>query len=120
MDYAYKVADRREGKENNGNPTAPKGKHFRGMKISQLSLVENFPVSLELEITSGSQVTTVYSHLTEIYMLPEIPSYDLSIIIISEHFSNKRSLSLTSIKHGSQSSKSCGRVLSLVDTIISE
>lgn len=80
-------------KKNNEKPTNPKGKHFRGMKISQLrSLVENFPVSLKLEIESGFQVTTIYSHLTKIYVLPEVLSYDLSIIITGEHFCNKMSL----------------------------
>lgn len=74
-------------------PTKPKEKHFRGMKISQLrSLVENFPVSLKLEIEFGFQITAIYSHLTEIYVLPEISSYDLVLIITGEHLCNKRSL----------------------------
>jgi len=63
------------------------------MRISQQrNLVENFLVSLKLEIKSGFQVTKIYSHLTEIYVLPEIVSYDISIIITGEHFCNKRSL----------------------------
>lgn len=74
-------------------PQVPKRKYLRDMKISQLrSSVENSPVALKLGIEFGFQVTTIYSPLTDIYVLPEILSYDLSIIITGEHFCNKKSL----------------------------
>lgn len=74
-------------------PQVPKGKYLRDMKTSQLrSSVENSPVALNLGIEFGFQVTTIYSPLTDIYELPEILSYDLSIIITGEHFCNKKSL----------------------------